>query len=68
VAALSNNLDDDAESKDFERRAQIADLMVKEKDLDLRAADIASNERIATKQMESKRASESDYLRQAEST
>jgi len=67
VAALSNNLDDNAESADFERRARIADMMMKERDLDLKAEDIASNERIATKQMEAKRAAESDYLKTAES-
>jgi len=54
VAALSNNLDDNAESADFERRARIADMMFKEKELHLKAEDIASNERIATKQMEAK--------------
>jgi len=67
VAALSNNLDDNGESADFERRAKIAEMMMKERDLDLKAEDIASNERIATKQMNAKRQSESDYLSQAES-
>ena len=65
VAALSNNLNDQNESADFERRAKIADLMLKEKDLHLKAEDIASNERIATKQMEHKSASESNYLNTA---
>jgi hypothetical protein len=65
VAALSNNLNDQNESADFERRAKIADLMLKEKDLHLKAEDIASNERIATKQMEHKAASESNYLNSA---
>jgi hypothetical protein len=68
VAALSNNLDDDAESKDFERRAKIADMMFKEKELDLKAEDIASNERIATKQMQEKRSADADYLKQADAT
>ncbi len=54
VAALSNNLDDDAESRDFERRARIAEMMFKEKDLALKAEDIASNERIAVNQMRNK--------------
>jgi hypothetical protein len=45
VAALSNNLNEDNESKDFERRAKIADLMLKER-------DIESNERIALFQMQ----------------
>jgi hypothetical protein len=66
VAALSNNLNDDNESADFERRARIADLMLKEKDLSLKAEDIASNERIATKQMQQKAAAESDYMKTAE--
>ena len=65
VAALSNNLNDQNESADFERRAKIADLMLKEKDLHLKAEDIASNERIATKQMEQKAATESNYLKSA---
>jgi len=65
VAALSNNLNDQNESADFERRAKIADLMLKEKDLHLKAEDIASNERIATKQMEQKAAAESSYLKSA---
>lgn len=65
VAALSNNLNDQNESADFERRAKIADLMLKEKDLSLKAADIASNERIATRQMQQKALNESSYLKSA---
>lgn len=44
VAALSNNLDDNGEGADFERRAKIAELMLKEK-------DIESNHDIARMQM-----------------
>lgn len=44
ISALSNNLDEDNEGKDFERRARIADLMLKERDID-------SNENIAKVQM-----------------
>lgn len=44
VAALSTNLSEDTEQKDFERRAKIADLLIKEQ-------DIKSNERIAMAQM-----------------
>ena len=44
VSALSNNLDEDNEGKDFERRVKIADLMLREK-------DISSNENIARMQM-----------------
>jgi hypothetical protein len=34
ISALSNNLDEDDESKDFERRVRIAELSLKEKDID----------------------------------
>ena len=44
VAALSTNLNEDSESVDFERRAKIAELLLKEK-------DITSNERIAMMQL-----------------
>lgn len=47
ISALSTNLDEDQEGKDFERRVQLAELMIKEKDID-------SNERIAAAQMASK--------------
>jgi hypothetical protein len=36
---------------DFEKRLKLADVMLKEKQVNLKAADIASNERIATLQM-----------------
>ncbi len=49
VAALSTNLNDTQESVDFERRAKIADLMLKEQ-------DITSNERIAMMQLAKKSA------------
>jgi hypothetical protein len=42
ISSLSNNLDEG--NKDFEQRAKIADLMLREKDID-------SNERIAAAQM-----------------
>ena len=61
ISALSNNLDDDQEGKDFERRAKIAELMIKEK-------DITSNENIAKMQMEMKRNQskmDKDYLNSA---
>ena len=47
IAALSNNLNEDNESADFERRVRLAEIMLKEKDID-------SNERIAMAQMSSK--------------
>jgi hypothetical protein len=34
IAAVSNNLDEDNEGQDFERRMRIAELMLKEKELD----------------------------------
>lgn len=53
ISALSNNLDDNAEGADFEKRAKIADLMLKEK-------DINSNERIAKMQMDVQRQAKID--------
>lgn len=47
ISALSTNLDEDQEAKDFERRTKIADLLLKEQ-------DIKSNERIALAQMATK--------------
>jgi hypothetical protein len=53
IAAVSNNLDEDQEGVDFERRMKLADLLLKEKDID-------SNERIAKMQVDSKK--QSDYV------
>ena len=39
---------------DFEKRLKLGDLLLKEKNINLKAADIASNERIATMQMQKK--------------
>jgi hypothetical protein len=47
VSALSTNLDEDNESKDFARRVKMTELMLKQE-------DINSNERIAALQMASK--------------
>ena len=44
IAALSNNLDENGEAADFQNRVKMAELMLKEKDID-------SNERIAMTQM-----------------
>jgi hypothetical protein len=53
AAALSNNLKDgDADDKEFERRAKIAELMLKEKSIDLKEKDIAQNLEIVNKQMQ----------------
>lgn len=54
VAALSTNLNEDSEQKDFERRAKMAELMLKEEDL-------RSNERIAKMQMEAKKQSDTQF-------
>ena len=54
IAALSNNLDEDNEAKDFERRVKLAEIALKEKDID-------SNERIALAQMEQKKAKEAQF-------
>lgn len=47
LSAVSNNLDEDNEGADFERRIKLADLMLREKDID-------SNERIAKLQVGAK--------------
>ena len=52
VQAASTNLDS---GDDFEKRLKLADMMLKEKTINLKAADIASNERIASLQMMNKR-------------
>lgn len=52
VQAAATNLDD---GDDFEKRLKLADMMLKEKTVNLKAADLASNERIATMQMMTKR-------------
>jgi hypothetical protein len=52
VQAAATNLDN---GDDFEKRLKLADMMLKEKQVNLKAADLASNERIATMQMMTKR-------------
>ena len=54
IAALSNNLNEDNETADFERRVRLAELMLKEKDID-------SNERIAIAQMRAKQSENSTF-------
>jgi len=61
TAALSTNLDNDNEQADFERRAKIAELMIKEEELKIKKMDIDSNERIANTQMESKNKSDMTF-------
>lgn len=48
IQAAATNLD---RGDDFEKRLKLADVMLKEKQVNLKAADIASNERIAALQM-----------------
>ena len=55
ASALSNNLDaGTADDKEFERRAKIADLMLKEKSINLKEQDIAQNAEIVKLQMNKK--------------
>lgn len=54
LSALSNNLNEDNESKDFERRVKMAELLIKEK-------DIASNERIAEMQVNAKKKADQQF-------
>lgn len=61
LSAISGNLDEDNEGKDFEKRVRMAELFLKEKDID-------SNEKIAMMQMEAKNRAKNDedaYLREA---
>ena len=52
VQSAATNLDN---GDDFEKRLKLADLMLKEKNVNLKVQDIASNERIAAMQMMNKR-------------
>lgn len=54
VAALANNLDDDAESKDFERRVKLMELDLKNQELGAKVMDIKSNEKISQMQAATK--------------
>lgn len=51
IQAAATNID---QSSDFDKRLKLADMMLKEKQVNLKAADIASNERIASLQMMTK--------------
>jgi len=55
ASALSNNLDDDQESKDFQQRAKTMELLLKDRELKIKEKDVDSNERIAALQSEQKR-------------
>lgn len=54
AAALATNLDDNGEAADFQRRLEITDRALKEKELNLKEQDTISNERIAQMQVGSK--------------
>lgn len=52
IAALSTNLDAGSQDdKEFERRVTVADLMLKEKKIDLQEKDMQQNQRIVNMQM-----------------
>jgi multidrug efflux pump subunit AcrA (membrane-fusion protein) len=51
IQAAATNID---KSSDFDKRLKLADMMLKERTVNLKAADIASNERIATLQTRAK--------------
>lgn len=52
IAALSTNLQSgNADDKEFERRAKVADLMLKEKSIDLKQQDMEQNAEIVRMQM-----------------
>jgi hypothetical protein len=51
IQSAATNLDNGG---DFEKRLKLADMMLKEKQINLKSADIASNERIAALQMANK--------------
>jgi hypothetical protein len=51
--ALSNNLDaGSADDKEFERRAKVAELLIKEKNVNLKAKDMEQNKQIVMMQMQ----------------
>jgi hypothetical protein len=55
AAALSNNLKEgEQDDKEFQRRAKIAELMLKEKDINLKEMDIKQNAEVVKLQMKSK--------------
>jgi hypothetical protein len=63
TAALSTNLDDANESKDFERRVRITELMLKEKDLGIKEQDSIRNERITMMQMENNKKNDEEFTK-----
>jgi hypothetical protein len=54
VAALSTNLNNQTGTDDFEKRAKVADLMLKEKAINIKQEDSARNAEIVKLQMQNK--------------
>jgi hypothetical protein len=54
IAAMSNNLPEDDEAKEFDRRLKVADLAIKEKNVNLKAMDMRQNADIVKMQMQNK--------------
>jgi len=53
IAALSTNLQaGEADDREFERRVKVADLMLKEKNIDLKEQDLMQNREIVKMQMQ----------------
>ena len=52
VSALSTNLSETPDDKAFKQRVDIANLMLKEKDLEIKAQDLAQNKEIVNMQMQ----------------
>jgi hypothetical protein len=52
VSALSTNLSETPDDKAFKKRVDIANLMLKEKDLEIKAQDLAQNKEIVNMQMQ----------------
>lgn len=61
TAALSTNLNEDDEGKDFERRVKMTELMLKERDLNIKEDDNVRNERITTMQMQRANQQKADF-------
>lgn len=57
IAAIGSGTED---SSEFDQKARYAELLMKERELELKSEDIASNERIAEKQMQAKKAGGSE--------
>jgi hypothetical protein len=54
IAAMSNNLPEDGEAAEFDRRIKVADLAIKERNVNLKALDMVQNAQIVKMQMQNK--------------